>query len=222
MVATIGNHDVNGRYSQTPEQAKVYYALFQEGYHVLDFGDYMSIFVLDTDHTSPIDGDQHIWLENALIERKDIPHKFAFYHVPAYPSVRKFGGKINARVRRFWVPLFERHDLTAAFEHHDHAYKRTYPIDRGNRHEGGVVYLGDGAWGVKKPRPPKNPKKVWYLAETAATQHFILVTIKGNERAFTAIDKEGKVFDSYTQKNSESGSLDQNFLTDKARRPRPT
>ncbi|NGX41803.1 MAG: hypothetical protein K940chlam7_00077 [Chlamydiae bacterium] len=202
MIPTIGNHDVNGRYDQTPEQAPFFYSLFsfpgRQGYNALDFGDFLSIIVLDSGHTHSIDGNQTFWLYNTLEKRQGIPHKFAIYHVPAYPSVRKFSGKINNEIRKHWVPIFEHFGLTAAFEHHDHAYKRTHPIYKGRVDPRGVLYLGDGAWGVKKPRKPKKPEKVWFLANTKRAKHFIMVTLEGNNRYFTAIDSKGNVIDSYS------------------------
>lgn len=52
----------------------------------------------------------------------------AIYHVPAYPSARSFTGRTQSMIRKHWVPLFEKSTMNLAFENHDHAYKRTYPI----------------------------------------------------------------------------------------------
>ena len=203
MVPTIGNHDVNGRFNKTPKDAEYFYMLFampgKRGYNVLDFGNYMSIFILDSDHTHPINGKQARWLKESLEDRWHIAHKFALYHVPAYPSVRKFEYKYSARIRKYWVPLFEQYGLTAAFEHHDHDYKRTFPISNGAIDPHGVLYLGDGAWGVEAPRKRKATKPLpWYIAKIAPERHFIHVTIKGNTRRFTAISPDGYVIDETT------------------------
>lgn len=78
-----------------------------------------------------------------------IPHVFPVYHVPAFPSVRSFSNQTSAAIRRNWVPLFERFGIKVAFEHHDHAYKRTVPIrEEAIDPERGIVYFGDGAWGA--------------------------------------------------------------------------
>ena len=203
MIPTIGNHDLNGRYGQTPAQALFYYALFAmpgpQGYNVLDFGSYLSIIILDSGHTHPIDGDQTAWLEKTLADRKEIQTKFALYHVPAYPSVRPFDGKINVLIRKNWVPLFEKYHLTAAFEHHEHDYKRSFPILVDTIDPTGVIYLGDGAWGVEHPRLAKTKSQAWYLAKTAPARHIIEVTIEKNRRQYDAIDSEGQTIDSYSQ-----------------------
>lgn len=208
IVPVIGNHEVRKNtykiewYSDDPynpaEQAPYFYSLFvtpdTTSYRVLDFGRYMSLILLDSGHTYLVD-EQAGWLSAVLKDRADIPHKFAFYHVPAYPSYRSFEGRESRAIRKHWVPLFERFGLHAAFEHHDHTYKRTYPIRQNRRHADGVLYLGDGAWG--RIRTPKKPADRWYLAFAAREYHFILVTLNGARRAFTAINDEGEVFDRY-------------------------
>jgi hypothetical protein len=102
---------------------------------------------------------------------------------------------VSAKIREHWVPLFERFGLDVAFEHHDHAYKRTYPIRAGKVDPEGVLYVGDGPWGAM----PRRPRDRWYLAKTAGKRHFILVTISNPDRSIVAIDGEGQVFDRVDQ-----------------------
>jgi hypothetical protein len=204
MIAVIGNHDTFGRFNQTVEKAPYFYSFFAmpgpQGYNVLDFGRYLSIVILDSGHTHPISGKQTDWLRETLKNRTKIRHKFAIYHVSSYPSVRKFEGKHNAPIRHYWHPVFEEFGIQAVFEHHDHTYKRTFPIRNGKVDPKGVVYLGDGAWGVAKPRTPRKPLSAWYLAKTASARHFIAVKVHPDgHRYFTAIDHQGMVIDEYTQ-----------------------
>ena len=202
MLPLLGNHDVNGRYGK-PENAKFFYTLFTmpgpQGYNVLDFGDYMTFVMLDTAHTHPIEGAQTEWLHKTLQQHQGFLHSFAAYHVPAYPSVRNFNGKLNPTIRANWVPLFEQYGVNMAFEHHEHAYKRTYPIKEGKIDPDGIVYIGDGAWGAT-PRIPHTPEERWYLAKTQAAQHFLVVDITKDVRRVTAIDvPSGKAIDQYSQ-----------------------
>ncbi len=203
MVVAIGNHDVIGRYSQPASRAAFFYALFitpdTSSYKVIDFDHYMSVIVLDTNHTNTIAGEQKTWLHLTLEQRPSIPNKFAIYHVPAYPAIRSPKGPVNSEVRQHWVPLFDQFRLTAAFENHDHAYKRTHLLYNGQPDaKKGVLYLGDGAWGVEKPRKEKFSKRLSYLANVVSSRHFILVTVYPNhETQYQAINDEGKVFDSY-------------------------
>lgn len=200
MVPALGNHDVNGGFGQTPKQAAYFHTLFampgKRGYNVLDFGNYMSIVILDSGHTNPIDGEQTQWLDATLKARQQIPLKYALYHVPAYPSIRKLDSTYCALIRKSWVPLFERYNLTAGFEHHDHNYKRTYPIRKGKIDPTGVLYLGDGAWGVDAPRKRKSSKPIpWYIARIIPSRYFLMVTLADGTAHYTAIDAEGAIID---------------------------
>lgn len=205
MIIAIGNHDTDYRKMKPPEQIATYfYFLFPfpgpRGYNVLDFGNYLTILSLDTGHTHPIEGDQTFWLYQALQQRPHIPNKIVFYHVPAYPGVHDFKIEAAVLIRKNWVPLFEQMGISTVFEHHGHAYKRTFPIyqDKINS-DRGILYLGDGAWGVKKPREPKKPSKEFYLAVTAQERHFILATITEDANFYEAINFQGITFDRAVQ-----------------------
>lgn len=223
VLAGIGNHEVRGGYyhnddhnlreeippySQTDESreqiAPYYFTLFafpgQPGYGVLDFGDYMSILLLDTDHSNPIEGEQTEWLEEVLAEREHVPHIFPNYHVPAFPSVRNPGGTTHRRVLDRWVPLFERYGVRVAFENHDHIYKRTYPIRNGEINNNGVVYMGDGAWGVgTREIGASHDEHAWYLKRASSERHFIIGTIQGNHQHFLVINEDGQIIDEYPE-----------------------
>ncbi|TVQ11860.1 MAG: metallophosphoesterase [Balneolaceae bacterium] len=218
MIVTIGNHEVRGGYytrddrrpddppySDTNEWkqtvAPYFFSLFASpglpGYGVLDFGDYMSLILLDTDHVNPVEN-QNEWLRNVLSERAHIPHIFPGYHVPAYPSVRDYNDEVQARVRNNWVPLFERYNVDVVFEAHDHAYKRTHPIRDGRISHNGVVYIGDGAWGTEtRIIGSRQSHDSWYIAEAASERHFILMTLHGTHRHFKAISSTGEVIDEF-------------------------
>ena len=97
MVACIGNHEVDGGYGKPREKAPFFYALFdglfpETGFNTLDFGDYLSLVLLDTNHTTPIDGAQADWLEKTLKARVEHPNVLVVNHVPAYPSFRQAEG----------------------------------------------------------------------------------------------------------------------------------
>lgn len=195
LVTAIGNHDVNGKYGQTKEKATLYYQLFpQGGYRVLDFGSYLSLWILDSGHSHPIEGKQTEWLEATLKERSSL-YKFALYHVPAYPSVRDMNNKYSIQVRKYWVPLFEKGGINVAFENHEHAYKRTHRIRGGQISSDGVLYLGDGAWGVEKARKPKSPKEAWYIAKSLEVPHIHIVTLTKEGIHHQAMSREGNIFD---------------------------
>jgi hypothetical protein len=206
MITCIGNHEVDGGYNRARDKAPFYYALFdglfpETGYATLDFGDYLSLVLLDTGHTSAIAGDQTDWLEKQLKARKDHPNVMVVNHVPAYPSFRKAevpaGGKegtgTGAGQRKNWVPLFEKYRVPVVLEHHDHTFKRTKPLIGGLVDDDGVLYLGDGSWG--RIRPPQSPDKLSYLAASSGDYHLTLHRLQGKDRFHLALDENGRVMD---------------------------
>jgi acid phosphatase type 7 len=211
MVIGIGNHEVKGHYDgRVPEDAVFFHAFFalpqDRTFYALDFGSYLSLLLLDTDHTRPIAGAQTEWLASALAARADRRFVFPAYHYPAYGTTKrpKYGvlpseHPRSQAIRREWSPLFEKNAVTAVFENDHHAYKRTYPIREGRRDDqAGVVYLGDGAWGVDV-RPVVTPDEAWYLARSESRRHVFVVTLSPTgEAVVQAIDSAGEVFDRCT------------------------
>jgi hypothetical protein len=203
MLACIGNHEVDGGYNQPRAKAPFFYALFdglfsQTGFASLDFGDYLSLMLLDTSHTTAIGGEQADWLEKTLKARVDHPNVIVANHVPAYPSFRKMEGPTGqpgtgSGNRKHWVPLFEKYRVPVVLEHHDHTFKRTKPLINGLAHENGVLYLGDGSWG--RLRTPSTPEQLAYLAASSKDYQLSLHRIQGQERFHLALDENGRVMD---------------------------
>jgi hypothetical protein len=209
LVACIGNHEVDGGYGKPRARAPFFYALFgglypETGFATLDFGDYLSLVLLDTGHTTPIGGEQSAWLEKTLRARADHPNVVVVNHVPAYPSFRNpqatpatYGQEAKPGTgegnREHWVPLFEKHRVPVVLEHHDHTFKRTRPLLDGRAHDNGVLYLGDGSWG--RLRNPRAPDKLPYLAAASRDYHLSLHRIQGEERFHLALDENGRVMD---------------------------
>ena len=192
LVVAPGNHEVhkeNGR-------ADCYLALFPPAdgrtYGAFDAGDYLTLLLLDTGHLAEIAGEQTVWLASALAERRARPHVLPVYHVGAYPSVRNFDNGNARTIREKWVPLFEEHGVALAFEHHDHTYKVTHPLRGGVIDPSGVVYAGDGAWGVgtrqvRSDRP--------YLRKAAGVHHFHEVMLEPGARHLRSVSADGIVLD---------------------------
>jgi hypothetical protein len=212
MVVGIGNHEVagagseGGGYGQTPDQAKYFYSLFlgdTKSNYVVDFSNYLSFIVLDSHHTQSVES-QNKWLESTLEQRKNVPNTFAVFHVPAY-GVEKGGldNKNSLRVRENWVPIFEEFGLSAALEHDHHIYKRSKMIfEDAINPEKGILYIGDGAWGVTPRRLPITRIPVdmtpyWYVAMAEQTRHFIRISLDQKSRTYEAINDKGEVFDRY-------------------------
>lgn len=203
MLCTIGNHEVAGSYEKPKANAPFFYALFgplfpnRGTYQTLDFGDYLTLFMLDSGHTHKHGGQQSKWLDQALTDRVDVTHRLAAYHVPAYPSHRAYDGKYSVEAREHWVPLFDQHQIDVVFEHHDHTYKRTHLLRANEPHPEGVLYLGDGAWG-RSPRTV-NPEMP-YLAVAKSSRNVIRVELAPDGgRSYRAVDEDGKELDRYPE-----------------------
>lgn len=199
LLPVLGNHDIKGGYLAGARNARFFFTVFPMpgslGYSSIDFGKWLSLMLLDSGHANPVAGPQSVWLQKSLEDKKGFDYIFAIYHVGAYPSVRSVSSKRAQEIRKHWTPLFDRYSITAAFEHHDHALKRTVPITDGHRKEDGVIYLGDGSFGTGTPRTPFTPEQVWYLAYTCATQAIWGVTLEEKEVFFSALSSEGKAID---------------------------
>jgi len=225
MIVGIGNHEMlrsrgGNNYTHFPEfenqkdfetysgdieqwridNAPYFYSLFafpgQPGYGVLDFGEYMSLIMLDSDHSNPVGGEQTRWLEGVLKDRQHVTHLFPKYHEPGPYSTRRR----NHEVGTHWIPLFEQYGVRVAFENHDHTFKRTHEIRAGeivkeDAEERGVIYLGDGAWGAR-PRAVDH-SDAWYMLHSASSLHGWVVTLHGGKASIEAFDDKGKVIDEF-------------------------
>ncbi len=199
IVPVLGNHDLKKKKSFVYGDQKtkpLFFDFFPVGqeivsYRAVDIGSRCSLFLLDTNHWAPIEGEQTAWLQEALERRKEVSLKIAAYHISAYPAVYPYDGQTPVKIRNHWVPLFEKYHLQVAFEHHNHAYKRTYPIKEEERDEEGVVYMGDGCWGVA----PRKTTPRWYLARRASVNHCCLVTLDKGACYVEAFNHKGKQID---------------------------
>src|SRR4029078_6994586 len=82
MLSCMGNHDVTGGDKGTRDKSPAYLSVFdglfrEKTFNVLDFGDYLSLVLLDTDHIAPIGGEQNPSLAKTLAERQGPLHLFS-------------------------------------------------------------------------------------------------------------------------------------------------
>lgn len=203
FISCIGNHEVQGHYNGTPEKAPFFFAMMPLGINPLrtvDVGDEISFILLDSGHVTQVAGAQTTWLQGELAARSTRPSVIPVYHYPAWPSVKvPRGGTdptdnvIAKQIRANWVPLFEAAGVRVALEHDQHTYKRTHPLKDGTIDPAGIVYLGDGAWGVDVRRV--YPGLAWLAKEAEVRHGYYLEISRGGRIAVTAIDETGKVFD---------------------------
>lgn len=211
FVPGIGNHEVVGGYGTDPEFAPLYFTFFdlpdKRAWFTLDAGNYLSLIMLDTNHTARIDGPQRHWLRETLEARRDVAHVFPVYHVPAWPSFRSFSGTHSQQVREHWVPLFELNGIQLAFENHDHAFKRTKPIRNNQVDPGGVVYVGDGSWGVATRRADDIAQR-WWLEKVTDDHHFWHLLLLPDSRRVTARNERGELLDYFEQRVPQSSETE--------------
>lgn len=216
MVISIGNNEVPDGFGADPEDLKFINSLFSfpkdqwgnssfNHYGVLDFGDYLSLIILNTNHSNQIKGAQTQWLSNVLSNRRDIDHVFPVYHVAGWPVHRSFRGIHEDAVRNNWHELFRRYDVRVAFEHHDHIFKKTkalgdcsVPVNSRTNCEFdpmGLIYMGGGSWGSPNDREFSNE---WYIDKASRDHNFVLVEITDSKRSFTAINESGDSITGFT------------------------
>lgn len=199
IVAAIGNHETNDYESPRLDlRAPWYMSLFgRQGdtvYYSRQFGDNMVLFALDSGHLVPHET-QVPWLEQEMALHREVPFKFAVYHIPLYPAHRSYDGAGSALGREHWLPIFDRYGLTVGMENHDHVFKRTKPL-RGNQVvEKGTVFIGDGCFG-REPRTI-DPERRWYNEKEASKAHFWVIDVAKDGLALKAIDAEGTEIDAF-------------------------
>lgn len=209
-LVALGNHEVyNGLVQNHPDfeptatwrrrNAPYFCSCFafpgQPGYGVMDFGQYMSLVILDTDHTNRIE-DQVGWLASVLSSRRGRPHLIPIYHTPAYTSNRSFSDPQASAIRQHWAPLFESAGVRLAFEHHDHTFKLTKPLLGGVQNEDGIVFMGDGLWGIGSRTPDQSR---WYLQGASEQHHVHLVTVDSLGRTVRSVGTDGQFIGSAGQ-----------------------
>jgi len=210
MVLAIGNHELTGGSpGGKADKAPFYYAFFAQeagtASFVRRFGPRAAVVVLDSGHTAT-HAEQVDWLERELTALDGTPLVMATYHVPLYPSVRPFDTALSVAGRAHWLPIFDRHHLTVAFEHHDHAFKRSHPLRDGLPVAAGqgTIYLGDGSFGIGARGVSAEARS--YLARSAGVQHAWFVEETAAGFVYRAFASDGTVFDVLPQDHPEAAA----------------
>jgi hypothetical protein len=213
FILAIGNHETNllKIFAKPEEKAPFYYSLFDQdakgrSYFTRKISNDIMLFVLDSTHIYAPFGKQRVWLREQMEKYKTMRTKIAIYHVGLYPSHRAYNDPLNLLGRLSWLKIFDHYRIDLSLEHHDHTMKRTKYLRNNNvKTEGlGTLYLGDGAWG-KQGRDVKRDR--WYLERAEETTHFWLLEAKEDVIEMTAIDDEGKIFDTHSMFRLPEDSL---------------
>lgn len=197
LLCTLGNHDVKEGFDHPTRHKVLFYQMVplpEAGipYQKVKIGQDVCFFLLDSGHSHPPGGKQAAWLEKELKAEATTPYKVPVYHIGAYPSDTSYMHRGSVELRTEWVPLFEKYGVNVCMEHDSHTFKRTFPIREGKVDRlQGIVYLGDGAWGVT----PIQPRRLWYLAKAAGFQCYWLITFTQEKAVYQAFNLEGTLID---------------------------
>ncbi|MEO0478574.1 MAG: FN3 domain-containing metallophosphoesterase family protein [Planctomycetota bacterium] len=158
-----------------------------QSYFATDLGPNLGLVTLNTE--SAAEGDQLEFLRTTLGTMQTKAFRIAQYHQALYPAVKK-----PHPAREVWVPEFERQRLDLAMESDGHALKRTVPILEDKQDDKGVVYIGEGGYGVNQ----RATRSHWYLEEPgfAASQiHLWQLTVTPERLTMEAFNEQGETLD---------------------------
>ena len=203
FVAGIGNHEVKGGYwqegatfEQMKERAPFFYSLFGGLYRTddpvaLDFGDYLSLLLMDTGHIAPMER-QTGWLEKNLASRPRVPWLFVSWHIACYPSARPWNAQpMSGYARDHWIPLIEKSQAAGVFNHHDHDLQRVETEGKGGRK---IMVFGNGAVGIETREAICEESKK--LAKAGANKNYVnVVTLTADQATVRSLGREGQELD---------------------------
>ena len=227
VVLAVGNHDVGlnslskTNISTSTTDAPLYFQYFPQHYRLNQHGKaieeipeinerrtyfYHSFsgliyFTLDSGYINTFDGYQSRWLNNTFLTYINST-KFAHYHSPSFTGCFQDQNRdkaANVQALLFWNNLFDKYNLTTAYENHNHLLKRTYRIKGNDINSNGTLYLGDGAWGVVNQICQLNEEDDKFFAEISRNQHVWVTKIGANYINYTAIGVKGTIYDQYYQ-----------------------
>ena len=216
LVPVLGNHDISYGDMERPFLADMF-PFPDEGennYGVLDVGDYLSIFVLDTismgwrmkeGNTSwaevvPSMETQRNWLYNRLTERENQTYITASYHIPLYPIRNTDLEDADDFNLEEWRKLFADY-FRVSFAGHAHIYNQSLEIIHDENEEEnfrevgseetGHTEFGDGGLTDRYLEPKLENR--WYVDEYQENISFIkLLEINNSEMKIDIINHRRK------------------------------
>jgi 3',5'-cyclic AMP phosphodiesterase CpdA len=175
--ASLGNHDANEQrfYKLFNMDGKTYYSFKAPKQDV-------RFFALESTYMDP---QQVAWIEKELKDSKE-DWKIPYFHHPPYSSGDRHGS--DARLREVLEPLFLKYSVSVVFTGHDHFYERVKP-------QNGIVYFVVGSGGQLR-KGNMDRRSSLTAAGNDTEQTFLAAEISGDEMAFNAVSRTGKVVDS--------------------------
>ena len=168
-------------------------------YHTLGNTVHLS---LDSGYMLSYDGEQTTFIEDISKKFHDRV-KMVNFHVPMYPACFNAlydDPRTIDHPKQYWAPLFEKHKVASVFENHVHLYKKTFSLvnDKKVPDGEGVVYFGDGNWGISPnscQKDPNNLNTTGHLEAYDNSTHVWIVEISPTKLSHFAVNLDGEVFD---------------------------
>lgn len=196
-VPVLGNHD----YSSMPSP-DFYLKLFTlpengpktiapEHAYTLKYGN--ALFVILDSNLDP--ETQSAWLEEQL-KNTDAVWKFVSYHHPAYSSATS---RDNPEIRRVWGDIFDKYHVDIAFQGHDHAYLRSFPMKAQKivpTFAEGTVYVVSVS-GLKFYEQGAYDYSAKNFTKTSTYQVIDIATSPTNKLSYRSYDIDGNVKDEF-------------------------
>ncbi len=204
LIRDIPYYTVLGNHEQNSENYFNFFSLpGNESYYFFSVGDALFI-VLDMegpDYDGPayLEGEkedefwQNIsrkyfekekeWLENILTLNDDAGYIFVFFH-PTYYSIKSSRVEDAELRREFWGDIFERHNVNAVLNGHDHYY---HHAEHGGTHY--IVTAGGGA--PLYDTDAIQPETVKYKK----IEHFMRIDVGSENTTMKAIDINGEIIE---------------------------
>lgn len=171
--ATWGNHDsLGGTSTRTELGAAHFYAWSEAG------ADFIAL-----DANRPGNDQQLRWLRDRL-ESSVAAVKIVYFHQPPFSAGEH---PDNEGVKRWWVPLFTKHDVTLVLSGHNHDYEHLR-VD-------GIDYVTTGGGGQGLYDCKRRPRA---LITCMSQHHFLLLTVDGTRVRVEAVARSGARIDDFT------------------------
>jgi len=151
--------------------------------------------ILDTNRPYDPNSEQYKWLVKELKseEFKRAAFRFVFFHHPPYSEQWDSPGYTGEEpVRRYLVPVLERHGVDIVFSGHTHDYERGRKLLEDDRE---IFYIITGGGGSALDRVENKDWDVIQLHKSV--YHCAVIDVKGGVLSFKAIGLNGDVVDSF-------------------------
>jgi hypothetical protein len=138
--------------------------------------------------------EQAKWLDG-ILARDPQSWTIVAIHQPFYSTAK---GRDNSRLRKLFIPIFDKYSVDLVLQGHDHTYGRTYKLRDGARvggNEKGTVYVVSVS-GPKVYSISENFKDLMVKIGTGR-QLFQVIDINKNHLKYESFTATGKLYDSF-------------------------